>query len=178
MNRMIYADVISMSALKESGAIEYTADVCLGLQHANMEQIKTGTSTGKAEKNIRQMKEKSERDMEIDILKNRNGKIGEELSFSYYAMFHHFKIDEEPTTVTKTDCVFGNGKIKNVKSVWKLADKSSLMRGGVKMSVSVEISPTILAWVGQQISAKNDTQITLFLSRWMNKEVVSSRLCK
>ena len=65
------------------------ADVCLGLQHANMEQIKTGTSTGKAEKTIRQMKGKSERDMEIVILKNRNGKIGEELSFSYYAMFHH-----------------------------------------------------------------------------------------
>ena len=117
MNRMSYADVISMAALKESGAIEYTADVCLGLQHANMEQIKTGTSTGKAEKTIRQMKGKSERDMEIVILKNRNGKIGEELSFSYYAMFHHFKIVEEPATVTKTDCVFGNDKMKNVKSV-------------------------------------------------------------
>ena len=91
MNRMSYSDVISMAALKESGAIEYTADVCLGLQHANMEQIKTGTSTGKAEKTIRQMKGKSERDMEIVILKNRNGKIGEEISFLYYAMFHHFK---------------------------------------------------------------------------------------
>lgn len=90
MNRMSYSDVISMASLKESGAIEYTADVCLGLQHANMEQIKAGT-TGKAEKTIRQMKGKSERDMEIVILKNRNGKIGEELSFLYYAMFHHFK---------------------------------------------------------------------------------------
>lgn len=117
---MSYADVISMAALKESGAIEYTADVCLGLQHTNMEQIKSGTSTEKAEKaekTIRQMKGKSERDMEIVILKNRNGKIGEELSFSYYAMFHHFKIVEEPATVTKTDCVFGNDKMKNVKSV-------------------------------------------------------------
>ena len=91
MNRMSYSDVISMAALKESGAIEYTADVCLGLQHANMEQIKTGTSTGKAEKTVRQMKGKFERDMEIVVLKNRNGKIGEELSFSYYAMFHNFK---------------------------------------------------------------------------------------
>ena len=90
MNRMSYSDVISMAALKESGAIEYTADVCLGLQHANMEQIKAGTSAGKAEKTIRQMKGKSERDMEIVILKNRNGKIGEEIPFKYYAMFHHF----------------------------------------------------------------------------------------
>ena len=38
------------------------------------------------------------------------------------------------------------------------------------MSVSVEISPAVLAWVGQQISAKNDTQINSLLSRWMNKE--------
>ena len=91
MNRTSYSDVISMASLKESGAIEYTADVCLGLQHANMEQIKSGTKPGKVEKTIRQLKGKSERDMEIVILKNRNGKIGEELSFLYYAMFHHFK---------------------------------------------------------------------------------------
>jgi len=38
------------------------------------------------------------------------------------------------------------------------------------MSVSVEISPAVLAWVGQQISAENDTQITALLSRWMNKK--------
>ena len=80
-----------MAALKESGAIEYTADVCIGLQLANMEQIKIGTSTGKAEKTVRQMKGKTEREMEIVILKNRNGKIGDELQFKYYAMFHHFK---------------------------------------------------------------------------------------
>ena len=90
MNRMSYSDIISMAALKESGAIEYTADVCIGLQLANMDQIKVGTSTGKAEKTIRQMKGKSERDMEIVILKNRNGKIGDELQFKYYAMFHNF----------------------------------------------------------------------------------------
>ncbi len=117
MNRMSYSDIISMAALKESGAIEYTADVCLGLQHANMEQIKTGTSTGKAEKTIRQMKGKSERDMEIIILKNRNGKIGAELSFSYYAMFHYFKTIEETATIIKTDYIFGNNKTQNIKSV-------------------------------------------------------------
>ena len=114
MNRMSYVDVISMAALKESGAIEYTADVCLGLQHANMEQIKTGTSTGKAEKTLRQMKGKSERDMEIIILKNRNGKIGEELSFSYYAMFHHFRcLSKEIHESNNANNLFGNMGITN-----------------------------------------------------------------
>ena len=117
MNRMSYSDVISMAALKESGAIEYTADVCLGLQHANMEQIKTGTSTGKAEKTIRQMKGKSERDMEIVVLKNRNGKIGEELSFSYYAMFHHFTMLEKSIITRSTTDIFENSKIRHVKSI-------------------------------------------------------------
>ena len=117
MNRMSYSDVISMVALKESGAIEYTADVCLGLQHANMEQIKTGTSAGKSEKTIRQMKGKSERDMEIVILKNRNGKIGEELSFSYYAMFHHFTMLEKSIITRSTTDIFENSKISHVKSI-------------------------------------------------------------
>lgn len=114
MNRMSYADVISMAALKESGAIEYTADVCLGLQHANMEKIKTGTSTGKAEKTIRQMKGKSERDMELVVLKNRNGKIGEELSFSYYAMFHHFS-DSEKYFIKNSSKIFINANIHDDK---------------------------------------------------------------
>lgn len=119
MNRMSYSDVISMAALKESGAIEYTADVCLGLQHANMEQIKTGTSTGKAEKTIRQMKGKSERDMEIVVLKNRNGKIGEELSFSYYAMFHHFKcLSEEIYESNNANNIFDDMETTNNHPNW------------------------------------------------------------
>ena len=112
MNRMSYSDIISMAALKESGAIEYTADVCIGLQLADMEQIKVGTSTGKAEKTIRQMKGKPERDMEIVILKNRNGKIGDELPFKYYAMFHHFKTMDD--LQQKTDTIFTT-KIENSK---------------------------------------------------------------
>ena len=119
MNRMSYSDVISMAALKESGAIEYTADVCLGLQHANMEQIKAGTSTGKAEKTIRQMKGKSERDMEIVVLKNRNGKIGEELSFSYYAMFHHFRcLSKEIHESNNANNLFGNMETTSNHTNW------------------------------------------------------------
>lgn len=113
MNRMSYSDIISMAALKESGAIEYTADVCIGLQLANMEQIKIGTSTGKAEKTIRQMKGKTERDMEVVILKNRNGKVGDELQFKYCAMFHHFTSSDE---LKNNSAVFGDKNINHIKS--------------------------------------------------------------
>ncbi len=119
MNRMSYSDIISMAALKESGAIEYTADVCIGLQLSNMDQIKVGTSTGKVEKTIRQMKGKTERDMEIVILKNRNGKIGDEVQFKYYAMFHHFKIIAQNNVSKRNEQIFPNlsidySQIKNV----------------------------------------------------------------
>ena len=116
MNRMSYSDIISMAALKESGAIEYTADVCIGLQLANMEQIKIGTSTGKAEKTIRQMKGKTERDMEVVILKNRNGKIGDELPFQYYAMFHHF-VSVEKNASNNRGCQIFNTKNLNMEKV-------------------------------------------------------------
>lgn len=107
MNRTSYSDVISMAALKESGAIEYTADVCLGIQLADMEKIKGGTSTGKAEKAVRQMKSQIQRDMEIVVLKNRNGKIGSELSFKYFAMFHHFS-DSSETNISASDKILGD----------------------------------------------------------------------
>ena len=95
-----------MAALKESGAIEYTADVCLGMQLADMEQIKGGTSTGKAEKAVRQMKSKSERDMQIIVLKNRNGKIGSELPFKYLAMFHNFTDSQETNESTAANKIW------------------------------------------------------------------------
>ena len=38
MNRTSYSDVISMVSIKESGAIEYTSDVCIGLQVAEMKK--------------------------------------------------------------------------------------------------------------------------------------------
>lgn len=109
MNRVSYSDIISMSAFKESGVIEYTADVCLGMQHAKMEEkSKNSTSAGKTEKALRQMKNKFERDMQIVILKNRNGKVGDELPFQYCAMFNHFTDSSEKQEFHLQDKIFGN----------------------------------------------------------------------
>ena len=40
------------------------------------------------------------------------------------------------------------------------------------MGVSVEISPNVLAWIGQQISPNTDAKITSLLKRWTNKEEI------
>ena len=92
MNRTSYSDVISMVSIKESGAIEYTSDVCIGLQMTAMEKVvDSAKKQGQKEKAVRELKAKIKRDMQAVILKQRNGPIGSEIAFEYCAMFNHFE---------------------------------------------------------------------------------------
>ena len=92
MNRTSYSDVISMVSIKESGAIEYTSDVCIGLQMAEMDKVVSSSKRqGQQEKAVRKLKTKVKRDMQAVILKHRNGAIGAEVPLTYCAMFNHFE---------------------------------------------------------------------------------------
>lgn len=83
-NRANYSTKVSMEAFKESGAIEYSSDVLIGLQ-----------LKGSGEKNfdVQTAKDKSPRDVELHILKNRNGKTtGKQgIQFNYYPMFNFYR---------------------------------------------------------------------------------------
>lgn len=108
MNRTSYSDIISMVSIKESGAIEYTSDVCIGLQMAAMDSIVNGSKgkQGQQEKEVRKLKSKLNRDMQAVILKHRNGQIGAEIPFTYCAMFNHFGEDElGGVPIGEFDCV-------------------------------------------------------------------------
>lgn len=76
-----------MSAFKESGSIEYSADVLLGLQLEG---------TGEKEFNIDKAKQKPVREIELKILKNRNGPVGETLHFAYRPQFNLFTERDRP----------------------------------------------------------------------------------
>lgn len=78
-NRASYSESASMSAFKESGAIEYSADVLLALQYAD---------TGKKDFDLDTAKKNDPRDIELKILKNRNGKAGDTINFAYYPKFN------------------------------------------------------------------------------------------
>ena len=82
LNRESYNATISMSAFKESGAIEYSSDVLLGMQFETTEL--------NAE-NINRMKREEVRKIELKILKNRNGATGDSITYDYYPMFNYFK---------------------------------------------------------------------------------------
>lgn len=80
-NRSSYQQAVSMEAFKESGAIEYSADVLIGLQFSGAGQNNFDTTTAKA---------RETREIELVVLKNRNGKTGGRVKFDYYPNFNYF----------------------------------------------------------------------------------------
>lgn len=81
-NRANYSVAVTMEAFKESGAIEYSSDVLIGLQLEG---------AGKKEFDAIQAKKQNPRVVELVILKNRNGRAGDRLGYYYYPMFNYFK---------------------------------------------------------------------------------------
>lgn len=86
-NRSNYTGPVKMEAFKESGAIEYSADVLLGLQFVG---------TGQKDFDTMQAKCKNPREVELWILKNRSGMAGSCVTFDYYAKHNMFWEKEEP----------------------------------------------------------------------------------
>lgn len=80
-NRANYTSTVSMEAFKESGAIEYSADVLIGLQLKG---------AGTAGFDVNAAKNKDPREIEAVILKNRNGATGITVPFSYRPKFNLF----------------------------------------------------------------------------------------
>lgn len=79
LNRSSYSGAISLDSFKESGAIEYGADILLGLQPRDLAESLEGVSDGKqkaeAAKIMMNMKAASRRECEIVILKQRAGVV-------------------------------------------------------------------------------------------------------
>ena len=83
-NRMSYTSEVGMSAFKESGAIEYGSDVLIGLQLGGM-------SAKPTERELMDLKQRDPREVELIILKNRNGRVGVKVQYEYYPMFNYFE---------------------------------------------------------------------------------------
>lgn len=79
-NRENYSNEVSLTSFKESGAIEYGSDVLLGMQYSGMSQRQSESEKDRAARVRRLLKENREKakaglpvDMELKVLKNRNG---------------------------------------------------------------------------------------------------------
>lgn len=86
-NRDNYNNAVSMQAFKESGAIEYSSDILIGLQLKG---------AGQKDFDATEAKSKNPREIELVILKNRNGKTGDIVPFEFYPMFNYFVENDTP----------------------------------------------------------------------------------
>lgn len=94
LNRASYWQDVSFESFKESGEIEYSADVMLGLEFAHREEYITVQKSGHVELNkekFDQRKQEVPRRVEMVILKNRTGKTGGHIFFKYNAMFNSYQ---------------------------------------------------------------------------------------
>lgn len=95
LNRASYGEGVTLESFKESGGVEYGADVLLGLQPRGMADRLAGVDEKKAKKEareaVRDHKDKDNREVELVILKNRNGRVPRDgVALDYNAITNTF----------------------------------------------------------------------------------------
>lgn len=96
VNRSNYLAPIDFESFKESGGIEYTADVVWGLQLSalNDDLFTKEKSIIEKRERIREAKQEMPRQVELVCLKNRYGISSYKASFEYYPQFDLFRPTE------------------------------------------------------------------------------------
>jgi len=91
LNRENYDKDITMKAFKESGGIEYSTDVLLGMQFKELQSNPEIDA-----KRFDDLKAANPREVQIKVLKNRNGQAGGQINFDYNAMLNKFTCEPMP----------------------------------------------------------------------------------
>ena len=87
LNRNSYGMDINEAAFKESGAIEYSSDLLLGLQFTDLEGIKKDADKVH---DYEKLKEEIPRRVQLKIIKNRNGIASKRVNYDYHAAYNIF----------------------------------------------------------------------------------------
>ena len=93
LNRQNYLTPVDFESFKETGGIEFTADVIWGLQLSIMnDESIFGKESGLKKKRdaVREAKKASPRKVDLVCLKNRYGISSYTCSFDYYAQYDYF----------------------------------------------------------------------------------------
>jgi replicative DNA helicase len=95
-NRDNYTAPVNMTSFKESGGVEYSSDVLIGIQLAGMDELSQSDSKrAETTRKIEEKKAADPRKIQLKILKNRNGKVGVNLYFDYFPMFNSLKESDD-----------------------------------------------------------------------------------
>lgn len=82
-NRQNYHNIVNMTSFKESGAIEYSSDVLIGLQFRG---------AGTKDFNLKEAQGAVPREIEFKVLKNRNGEANTTVNLEFYQLFNFFRV--------------------------------------------------------------------------------------
>lgn len=95
-NRENYTAPVNMASFKESGAIEYSSDVLIGLQYKAMQELPKAEKEAKAKaieiysQIAEKAKNKEPIEIQLKVLKNRNGNKGA-VELEFFPLFNKFK---------------------------------------------------------------------------------------
>ena len=101
-NRTNYAQSVSFESFKESGNIEYTADVVWALQLNVMNEIKGGELVSETRRKIDEAKKKQPRQIHLKCLKNRQG-TNYDCFFEYHSAHDFFEPCDEDEFLNSSD---------------------------------------------------------------------------
>ncbi len=85
-NRSAYSKGGCMEAFKESGAIEYGADVLMSMHPRRLEEQREG----ERQEFINSWKRSNEREVDLLILKSRNSRTGERVGYRYLPLYNAY----------------------------------------------------------------------------------------
>ena len=111
VNRSNYHYSISLESFKETGAIEYSADVIWGLQLFIIDQFKDGAGIQKLRAENREAFKQTPREIQLKCLKNRFGALFD-IYFKYYPQIDYFEPTNEEE-FEEVDVPFDDTKSNN-----------------------------------------------------------------
>lgn len=110
LNRESYTAPVNVSAFKESGAIEYGADVLIGLQFAGMDYQKGDIKEKRVMRVNALMDEAQQKQRngipvtcQVKVLKNRNGPKENEIYLDFVARFNDYQPAKEDLSWTEVE---------------------------------------------------------------------------
>lgn len=106
LNRSNYTTAIDFESFKESGLIEYSADVVWGLQLEAIHEVENEKETNKKRERLQKAKADTPRKIELVCLKNRYGISNFTKSFEYYPQCDYFRESTNQGTATSQPVSF------------------------------------------------------------------------
>jgi len=96
LNRQNYLAQVDFESFKESGGIEYTADVVWGMQLTCMQEpiFESAKDLNKKRDRVREAKAANSREVEVICLKSRYTTPGYRCLFNYYPQYDYFEMVE------------------------------------------------------------------------------------